>query len=138
MKHFPLLTLLLLFTTYTFAQKPIPAPVSPCQKLDTGTIKNLIIGTWIDVKDSTHIITVTYDSVEETVVIQVGGRTSRDKSYWNYRFTDNIFSTDAVTCYTLLEYLPDYPGKEKVAINYIDSDYMLLGAEGKVVFKRKR
>ncbi len=97
-----------------------------------------MLGTWVDIKDSTHIITVTDDSVEETVVIQLDGKNSTDQSFWNYRFTDNIFSTDAVTCYSLVEFKPDFDRKQKVAINYIDSNYMLLGAEGKTVFRRKR
>ncbi len=119
-------------------QTHIPSPAEPCAKLDTDKIKNLMLGTWVDIKDSTHIITVTDDSVEETVVIQLDGKNSTDQSFWNYRFTDNIFSTDAVTCYSLVEFKPDFDRKQKVAINYIDSNYMLLGAEGKTVFRRKR
>lgn len=138
MKHFACLILFALMAISARCQNAAPDPANPCEKLDTNKIKNLIIGTWVDVKDSTHIITVTYDSVEETVVIQLDGRNSTDQSFWNYSFTDNIFSTDAVTCYSLIEYKPGYETKQKVAINYIDSNYMLMGAEGKTVFKRKK
>ena len=58
-------------------------------------------------------------------------------SYFNYKFTDNMFSSDDVTCYSLVEYLPGTTGHTDFAINSITNEYLLLGATGKMAFKRK-
>jgi hypothetical protein len=58
-------------------------------------------------------------------------------SYFNYKSTDNLFSSDEVTCYSLVEYLPGTIGHTDFAINSITHDYLLLGATGKMAFKRK-
>jgi hypothetical protein len=109
----------------------------PCQTMDTNTIKQLIIGTWVDVKDSNHVIVMTSDSVEETIVIGSGVNKKVNVSYLNYKFTDNVFSSDAVTCYSLVEYLQGYPNHTDFAINSVDAHYLLLGSTGKAIYKRR-
>ena len=114
-----------------------PKPSDPCQKLDTNTIKKLIIGTWVEVKDTSHIIVITTDSVEETIIVNLNGKPSANQSFWNYKFTDNIFSTDDITCYSLREYKEGYNHNVDIAINFIDAKYLLMGSSGKTVFKRR-
>lgn len=109
----------------------------PCQKLDTNIIKRLIIGTWVDTKDTSHVLFVTEDSLTENIYIMEGGIKKVNTSYWSYKFTDNIFSSDAVTCYSLYEYKDGFTHHIDYAINAIDEHYMLLGSTGKNVYKRK-
>jgi len=130
-----LLIITLLLSTLAYCQD-IPKPYDPCQKLDTNNIKKLLIGTWVDTKDPSHIIVITDDSVEETILIKIGNDTHEDQSFWNYKLIDNLFSNDDVTCYTLREYKAGYDHHVDNAINGIDSHYMLLGSSGKLVFKK--
>ncbi len=109
----------------------------PCQKLDTNTIKHLIIGTWVDMKDSSHVLVVTEDSLTESILIMQGGFKKINTSYWSYSFTDNIFSSDEVTCYSLREFKDGFTHHIDYAINAIDQQYMLLGSTGKNIYKRK-
>jgi hypothetical protein len=111
---------------------------APCQKLDTNTIKRLIIGTWIDAKDSSHILVVTEDSITENILIMEGGIRKVNTSYWSYSFTDNIFSSDEVTCYSLREFKDGFTHHIDYAINAIDQQYLLLGSTGKNAYKRKK
>jgi hypothetical protein len=114
-----------------------PKAYDPCQKLDTNAIKQLIIGTWVDAKDTNHVMVITSDSVEENILIIEGLNKKVNQSYWNYKFTDNMFSSDAVTCYSLLEYHENFKSHTELAINAIDQHYLLLGGSGKKVFRRK-
>lgn len=132
MKYIIALSFVIAFAIQTNAQKVY----DPCQQFDTNTIKKLIIGSWVDVKDSNHKMVITEDSVEEQIVIGEGVSKKVNMSYFNYKFTDNVFSSDAVTCYSLVEYLAGYPSHTDYAINSITHDYLLLGASGKKVFKR--
>lgn len=116
----------------------VPKPADPCMKLDTNNIKQLIIGNWVDISDTNHKLVIIFDSIEETASIGEGIHKKVDVSYWNYHFTDNIFGTDVVTCYSLIETKVGYPHPVKYAINSIDANYMLLGAEGKWVYRRKK
>ena len=109
----------------------------PCQKLDTNTIKKLLVGTWVDTRDTTHIMVITTDSVEETIYINRVIGKDADISYWNYKFIDNFLSTDAVTCYTLREYKAGYDHHVDLNINAVDDKFLLFGASGKSVFKKK-
>jgi hypothetical protein len=133
MKYVTTLLALLVMTAICSGQKVY----DPCQKLDTNTIKKLLIGTWIDMKDTTHIIVITADSVEETIIINRVIGKDADVSYWNYKFIDNFLSTDAVTCYTFREYKAGYDHKVDININAIDEHFLLMGASGKSVFKRR-
>jgi hypothetical protein len=130
-----ILTAFLLFAGAGWCQDA-PKPADPCQKLDTNMIKKLLIGIWVDTKDPSHTMVITNDSVEETIVIKMGNDSHSDLSYWNYKVTDNIFSTDDVTCYTLSQFKAGYDHHVDNAINSINTHYMLLGASGNVVFKR--
>jgi hypothetical protein len=114
-----------------------PNPADPCLKLDTNKIRQMMQGTWVETGDTNHILTITPDSVEETIIIGSGINKKTNLSYWNYKYTDNIFSSDAVTCYSLVETKEGYTHHQDFAINSIDAHYMLLGASGKKVFKRK-
>jgi hypothetical protein len=136
MKSLFILAAALMVSIYSFGQS-IPTPVDPCQKLDTNSIKKMLQGTWVDVKDSNHIFIVTIDSVEETIVINMNGKPSVNQSFWNYKFTDNVFSTDAVTCYSLVEYKEGYPHNVELAINLLDSHYFIIGRTGKTIYRRK-
>jgi len=133
MKHFLALLVFTVIANCCISQKAY----DPCQKLDTNTIKKLLIGTWVDMKDTTHIMTITPDSVEETIIINRVLGKDADVSNWNYKFQDNFLSTDAVTCYTLREYKAGYAHNVDLNINAVDDHYLLLGASGKSVFKRK-
>lgn len=133
MKYLTAVLAFLAIATFSVAQKTY----DPCQKMDTNTIKKLILGTWVEVKDTTHLLVVTPDSVEETIVINLGGKQSTNQSFWNYKFTDNLFSTDDVTCYSLREYKEGYDHHVDLSINAIDSHFLLIGASGKTVYKRK-
>ncbi|HXB11217.1 MAG TPA: hypothetical protein VNZ45_04470 [Bacteroidia bacterium] len=133
MKYIVAILSLMLIASYSQAQKVY----DPCQKLDTNDIKKLIVGTWVDTKDSSHVMVITDDSVEENIIVNMGGKVSTNYSYWNYKFTDNIFTTDAVTCYSLREYKEGYSSHVDLSINSIDAHYLLIGASGKKVFKRK-
>lgn len=115
-----------------------PKVYDPCQQLDTNTIKQLIIGTWVDVNDTSHVLTINEDTLTEKIVIQEGGENNVNISYFSYKFTDNIFSSDSVTCYSIVEYVSGAPGNTDFAINSITHDYLLLGSTGKMVFKRKK
>jgi hypothetical protein len=136
MKHLFSLAVLLLISVCAYSQN-VPKPADPCQKLDTVTLKNLILGTWVDMQDPTHIMTITTDSVEETISVTMGKDTKQNNSYWNYKITDNLFSTDDATCYSIEEYKDGYSHHVKIAINSVDSHYMLTGGEGNSVFKKK-
>ena len=114
-----------------------PKPADPCQQMDTNKIKQLIIGTWVDAKDTSHVLIITDDSLTEKIVISEGISKKVNVSYFSYKFTDNIFSSDAVTCYSLVEYIPGYPTHTDFAINSISTNYMLLGSTGKMVYKRR-
>lgn len=114
-----------------------PKPLDPCQKLDTNTIKQLLLGTWIDQSDTSHILTITDDTLTEKIVIVEGNVNKLNISYFSYKFTDNIFSTDAITCYSIVEYTEDSPTHTDFAINSITHNYLLLGGAGEKVFKRK-
>jgi len=114
-----------------------PKPADPCQQLDTNKIKQLITGTWVDAKDTSHVLVITDDSLTEKIVIVEGISKKVNVSYFSYKFTDNIFSSDAVTCYSLVEYIPGYPTHTDFAINSITQNYLLLGATGKMVYKRR-
>jgi|GEM_PF-1507865 len=109
----------------------------PCQKLDTNTIRQLLAGTWVDARDTSHVLIITDDSLTEKIVIVEGARKKTNVSYFSYKFTDNMFSSDAVTCYSIVEYMQGYPTHTDFAINSITHDYLLLGATGKMAFKRK-
>jgi hypothetical protein len=135
MKHLVAL-LLLSFASYGYSQDA-PKTYNPCQKLDTNTIKQLLIGTWVDTKDPSHIMVITTDSVEETIIVTMGSDTRTNESYWNYQLVDNIFSSDDVTCYSLREYKEGYNHHVDNSINSLDKNYLLFGAAGKIVFKRK-
>jgi hypothetical protein len=115
----------------------IPKPQDPCQKLDTNTIRRLIIGTWVEMQDTSHIMTITSDSVEETIVVMMGKNKQENNSYWNYRFEENIFSTDQISCYSIIEFHEGYNDKVTIAINSVDNHYLLMGASGKKVFKKR-
>ncbi|HSY75943.1 MAG TPA: hypothetical protein VK890_03755 [Bacteroidia bacterium] len=127
---------LFLSANFCFAQNA-PKPVDPCQKLDTNNIKDLLLGTWIDQGDTSHHIYFSPDSLVETIKTMVDGKFKIDISYWSYKFVDNLFSTDAVTCYSLRESKEGYAHHTDVGINYIDAHYMLMGSGGKAVFKKK-
>ncbi len=114
-----------------------PKVYDPCEKLDTNTIKQLIIGTWVDMKDTSHVMVITVDSLTESILVLEGSTKKIHTSYWSYKFTDNIFSSDEVTCYSLYEYKAGFAHHIDYAINAIDQNYLLLGAEGKAGFKRK-
>jgi len=128
--------LLLLCANFSNAQSA-PAPFDPCQKLDTNNIKQLIYATWVDVNDTSHTLYITSDSLVEKIVVVMGGVPKTDISYWSYKFVDNLFSTDAVTCYSIREFKDGYSHHTDVGINGISKDYLLLGSNGKKVFKRK-
>ena len=128
--------ILLTFLSITLQCKSQKA-YDPCQKLDTNTIKRLIIGTWVEVKDTSHVLVITDDSLEESIVIMEGVIKKLNVSYWNYKFTDNIFSSDDVTCYSLYEYKEGYGNHITTAINGLDEHFLLLGASGKTAFKRR-
>jgi len=114
-----------------------PKVFDPCQKLDTNKIKQLIPGTWVDVSDTSHTMVITEDSLTESILITEGLKKKVNVSYWSYKFTDNMFSSDAVTCYSIVEYKEGYSRHSDYAINAIDDKYLLLGSTGKTVFKRK-
>jgi hypothetical protein len=133
MKYIILIFSLAFIVNYTNAQKVY----DPCQKLDTNTIRKLIVGTWVDTKDSSHVMVITDDSVEENIIVNMGGKVSTNYSYWNYKFIDNIFSTDDATCYSLREYKDGYSSHVDLSINSIDAHFLLIGASGKKIFKRK-
>ncbi|MGP8217499.1 MAG: hypothetical protein ACLQQ4_18165 [Bacteroidia bacterium] len=125
-----------LFTFISHAQNA-PKPADPCQKLDTNTIKQLILGTWVDMSDTSHTIYFSQDSLVESIKVNMDGKIKSDISYWAYSFIDNLFSSDAVTCYSLREFKEGYGHHTDVAINSVDSQYLLLGATGKTVFRKK-
>jgi len=114
-----------------------PKPADPCQQLDTNTIKQLIIGTWVDTKDTGHTLIITDDSLTERIQIGEGMNKKINTSFFSYKFTDNIFSTDAVTCYSFVEYMQGYKTHTDFAINSVTKNYLLLGSTGKMVFKRR-
>lgn len=114
-----------------------PKIYDPCQQIDTTTIKQLIIGTWVDTKDTSHTLVITDDSLTERIQIGDGVNKKINISFFSYKFTDNIFSSDAVTCYSLVEYILGYPTHTDFAINSVTQNYLLLGSTGKMAFKRK-
>jgi hypothetical protein len=136
MKQILIFSAILLMTIQCKAQNA-PKPSDPCQKLDTNNIKELILGTWVDMSDSNHSLIINEDTLTENILIVEGGTKKVHTSYWSYTFTDNIFSSDAVTCYSIREFKEGYSHHEDVAINSLDAHYMLLGAEGKTIYKRK-
>jgi len=118
------------------AQK-VPSPSDPCQKLDTNNIKQLLLGAWVDVNDTSHTIYFSPDSLVESINVNMDGKPKSDVSYWSYKLIDNLFSSDAVTCYSLREMKEGYAHHTDVAVNGIDAHYMLLGSGGKQVFKKR-
>ncbi|HTB32913.1 MAG TPA: hypothetical protein VK808_12870 [Bacteroidia bacterium] len=134
MKYISILLILVAATFQCKSQKVF----DPCQKLDTNTIKRLMTGTWVDMKDTSHTLVITEDSLTEKILIMEGGVKKVNTSYWSYKFTDNMFSSDAVTCYSLVEYKEGYAHKTEYSINAIDENYFLLGATGKNAYKRKK
>lgn len=136
MKYILIIASLLAFGVRGKSQNT-PKVYDPCQAIDTAKMRQLIIGTWVDAKDTTHIMVITPDSVEETIRIVEGNNKKTDVSYWNYKFTDNEFSSDQVTCYSLYEFVGGLSLHTEYAINSIDEHYLLLGASGKMVFRRK-
>lgn len=135
MKH-ALLIISLFAATHCFAQS-VPKPADPCQKLDTNTIKQLLLGTWVDMNDTSHTMYFSEDSLVENIKVSMGSTFKQDVSYWSYKLVDNLFSSDAVTCYSIREIKEGYSHHTDVSINSIDSHYMLLGSSGKNVFKKK-
>ena len=136
MKYVVIIFSFILFTSYCKAQNA-PSPVDPCQKLDTNNIKQLLLGIWADVNDTSHTIYFSPDSLVESIKVNMDGKPKSDVSYWSYKLIDNLFSSDAVTCYSLREMKEGYAHHTDVAINTIDSHYMLLGSSGKLVFKKR-
>ncbi len=118
------------------AQK-VPSPSDPCQKLDTNNIKQLLLGTWADVSDTSHTIYFSPDSLVENIKVNMDGKPKSDVSYWSYKLIDNLFSSDAVTCYSLREMKEGYAHHTDVAINSVDAHYLLLGSGGKSVFRKR-
>jgi hypothetical protein len=115
----------------------LPKPADPCQQLDTNKIRDLITGTWVDMKDTNHVLVINEDSLTERIQIGEGMNRKINTSFFSYRFTDNIFSSDAVTCYSIVEYVQGYKTHTNFAINSITKNYLLLGSTGKMVFKRR-
>ncbi len=109
----------------------------PCQKLDTNSIKRLIIGTWVEAADTSHYLIFTEDSLTERIMIKEGAVQKVNLSYWSYKFTDNIFSSETVTCYSLYEYKEGYSHHTDFPINGLDEKFLMLGANGKFLYKRK-
>lgn len=136
MKRALIFSIIILFAIQGKSQNA-PKVYDPCQKLDTNKIKQLILGTWVDMKDTSHIMTFTDDSLTERILIVEGAVKKINWSFWSYKFTDNIFGTDDVTCYSLVEYKEGYSHHVDFAINAIDDHYLLLGASGKTAFKKK-
>ena len=136
MKYSFIAAFLLAFVTIAKCQSPSKI-YDPCQKLDTNNIRQLLTGTWVDVRDTSHVLTITDDSLTEKIVIVEGTIKKTNVSYFSYKFTDNMFSSDAVTCYSIVEYMQGYPTHTDFAINSITHDYLLLGATGKMAFKRR-
>jgi hypothetical protein len=136
MKYIVCIFSFLLFTNYGKAQN-VPKAADPCQKLDTNNLKQLILGTWVDMNDTSHTIYFSEDSLVERIKVVMDGKPKRDISYWGYKFIDNIFSTDAVTCFSLREFKEGYSHHTDVAINSIDAHYLLMGSAGKTAFKKK-
>lgn len=114
-----------------------PKPAEPCQQLDTNKIKQLIIGTWVELKDTNHVLVINEDTLTERIQIGDGINKKINTSYFSYKFTDNIFSSDAVTCYSIVEYVQGFKTHTDFAINSVTQNYLLLGSTGKMVFKRK-
>jgi hypothetical protein len=136
MKHIVCIFSFFLFVSYGMAQNVLKS-TDPCQKLDTNSLKQLILGTWVDVNDTAHTIYFSEDSLVERIKVVMEGKSKSDISYWAYKFIDNLFSTDAVTCYSLREYKDGYSHHTDVAINSIDAHYLLMGSAGKTVFKKR-
>jgi hypothetical protein len=137
MKHALIFSIVVFFAIKGKSQTA-PKAYDPCQKLDTNKIKELVLGTWVDMKDTSHIMNFTEDSLTERILIEDGGVKKVNWSFWSYKFTDNIFGSDDVTCYSLVEYKEGYSHHVDFAINSINDSYMLLGASGKTVFKKKK
>lgn len=133
MKHILILFCLALTTNICIAQ----TPADPCKKLDTNNLRTALTGTWVEVTDTSHKLIFTPDTLTEVIVVTLGNKPSYNTSYWNYKFIDNFLSTDALTCWSLREYKDDYNSHTDVNINSIDGQYLLLGASGKKVFKKK-
>ena len=134
MRKFIVIAASVLLTTACAAQ----TPASPCMKADTNQIKQLLVGTWIDVKDTAHKLIITPDTLTEVIIMKMdNGVFKYNTSYWSYKFIDNFASTDAVTCYTMREVKDGYNGHVDVPINYVDAHYLLTGTTGKNVYKRK-
>jgi hypothetical protein len=136
MKYLFIAALLLAFSIKSKCQNSSKI-YDPCQQLDTNKIRDMLTGTWVDTRDTSHVLTITDDSLTEKIVIMEGTSKKTNVSYFSYKFTDNIFSSDAVTCYSIVEYIPGYPTHTDFAINSITEDYLLLGSTGKMAFKRK-
>lgn len=136
MKYLPIAAFLLMFATIAQCQSSFKI-YDPCQQLDTNNIRQLLTGTWVDVRDTSHILTITDDSLTEKIVIDEGTGKKVNVSYFSYRFTDNMFSSDAVTCYSIVEYMQGFQTHTDFAINSITHNYLMLGATGKMAFKRK-
>ena len=136
MKYVVVILASLLSASYCKAQNA-PAPADPCQKLDTNNIKSLLLGTWADVNDTSHTIYFSPDSLVENIKVTMDGKPKSDVSYWSYKLIDNLFSSDAVTCYSLREMKEGYAHHTDVAINSIDAHYLLMGSGGKTVFKKR-
>jgi hypothetical protein len=136
MKRIPALLFLVLCAYYSHAQTA-PKPYDPCEKLDTNNIKQLILGSWVDVNDTSHTLYITTDSLVEKVIITMGNVPKTDISDFSYKFIDNLFSTDAVTCYSIREYKDGESHHTDIGINGIDNNFLMLGSTGKMVFKRK-
>lgn len=137
MKYTLILFFFLAFATYSKGQD-MPKIYDPCQQFDTNAIRGLMTGTWIDSHDTSHLLIITDDSLTEKIVIMEGANKKVNVSYFSYKFTDNMFSSDAVTCYSLVEYMDGYPTHTTFAINSITPNYLLLGATGKMIYKRKK
>lgn len=134
---FNLIIATLVFVAFQGMGQNAPKVYDPCQKLDTNTIKKLILGTWVEVSDTSHVLMFTEDSLTESILINEGGIEKKNISYWSYKFTDNMFSSDDVTCYSLYEYKEGYAHHTDFPINALAANYMLLGSTGKKVYKRK-
>ncbi len=63
MKAILVFSTFIVLTIQSFGQKVY----DPCQKLDTNKIKQLILGTWVDMKDTSHVLIFTEDSLTERI-----------------------------------------------------------------------
>lgn len=135
-----LIFILIIFVAYHSKGQTLPKVYDPCQKLDTNTLKKIILGVWVEVKDTTHVLDISFDTLWETLSVKFNGLADKktNRSWWFYSFTENFMSTDEVTCYSLREYRPNSPSHLDYAINALGDSYLLLGISGKTVYRRKQ